>query len=142
MAGGTPMTEADLKRAIVRQLLLEGGWGRRIEDKFAIGTLDMLLMTERNVIYAEAKLLKGMVSLPASVAQREAIQRFNNVGNPRARALVIGYRDGHIGFGLPGTRWDAKYICVWPRPSDGFTLTECLDEAVRLCFTPLSKETA
>ena len=127
------MNEADLKRTIVRTLLLEGGWGRRIEDKFAIGTLDMLLMTPRNVIYAEAKLLKGIVTLPASVAQREAIRRFNAVHNHYAKALVIGYRDKHIGFGLPGERWDAKYTVQWPI-EDGLSLTSVLDTAVEQCF--------
>ena len=126
------MTESNLKRDIVSQILREGGWARRLEDKYAIGTLDMLLMTEQHTIYAEAKLLKGIVTLPATVAQREQIRRFNAVGNPRAKALVIGYRDGHIGFGLPGTRWD-RYTVRWPiAKEDDHTLTAVLDEAVRI----------
>jgi hypothetical protein len=137
------MLEADLKRDLVRTLLKEGGYARRLEDKFAVGTLDLLLMTERYTIYAEAKILKDIVTLPARVAQRAEIERFNKVGNPRAKALVIGYRDEHIGFGLPGTRWDARYTTHWP-PLNGypFTLAATLDTAVEQVFGPMIREVA
>ena len=134
------MQEADLKRELVRTLLKEGSYGRRLEDKFAVGTLDLLLLTERYTIYAEAKILRDIVSLPATVTQRAEIERFNKVGNPRAKALVIGYRDGHLGFGLPGKRWDAKYTCLWPRPITEYTLTLCLDIAVEEIFGPMILE--
>ena len=107
-------TEADFKRAIVRQLLLEGGFARRIEDKFAVGSLDMLLITPLNTIYAEAKLLKGIAALPASVAQRHQIELVNRINNPTSRALVIGLKDGMMCFGLPGERYDAHYLTPWP----------------------------
>jgi hypothetical protein len=135
------MLEADLKRDLVRTLLKEGGYGRRLEDKYAVGTLDLLLMTERYTIYAEAKMLKGIATLPARVAQRAEIERFNAVGNPRAKALVIGYRDGHLGFGLPGKRWDAKFTCRWPAVFT-VTLTGCLDTAVEEVFGPMIREVA
>ena len=137
------MTEAHLKRDLVRQLLKEGSYARRLEDKFAVGTLDLLILTERYTIYAEAKLLKDIVTLPATVMQRAEIERFNKVGNPRAKALVIGYRDGHLGFGLPGTRWDARYIMAWPGAGPyTFTLTACLDTAVEQVFGPMIREVA
>src|SRR4051812_28245296 len=107
-------TEAQFKRDIVRQLLNEGGFGRRIEDKFAVGSLDMLLVTNRNAIYAEAKLLKGIAALPASVMQRHQIELMNHVRNPTCCALVIGLKDGMMCFGLPGDRYDAHYVTPWP----------------------------
>jgi hypothetical protein len=134
--------EADLKRELVRTLLKEGGYGRRLEDKFAVGTLDLLLLTERYTIYAEAKILRDIVTLPATVTQRAEIERFNKVGNPRARALVIGYRDGLLGFGLPGTRWDASYAADWPLLPDTWTLTALLDTAVEEVFGPMIREVA
>ena len=88
--------EADFKRAIVRQLLNEGGFARRIEDKFAVGSLDMLLITPLNTIYAEAKLLKGIAALPASVAQRHQIglvNRDRQPDEPRARHRPQGRHD-------------------------------------------------
>ena len=78
------------KRDIVRQLL-RGRLRRRIEDKFAVGSLDML-RHKRYTIYAEAKLLKDIAALPASVMQREQIRLVNAVDNPYCRALVIGLK--------------------------------------------------
>ena len=123
-------TEADFKRAIVRQLLQEGGFARRIEDKFAVGSLDMLLITSKYTLYAEAKLLKGIAALPASVAQRHQIELVNAVGNPTSRALIIGLKDKEVGFGLPGQRWDHNYTIVWPVSN----LTRHLDAAAEVIF--------
>ena len=75
-------------------------------------------------------MLKGVV-LPARVAQRQEIKRFNVVGNPCAHALVIGYRDGKIGFGLPGTHWQEKYVIPW---SGNGGLLGYLDNAVNAVF--------
>jgi len=126
-------SEADFKRAIVRQLLAEGGFARRIEDKFAVGSLDMLLVTNRYAIYAEAKLIKGIAALPASVAQRHQIELLNRVRNPHCYALVIGLKDGMMCFGLPGERYDAHFQTPWPilgpKP-----LMERLNEAVGAVF--------
>jgi len=127
------VTEAQFKRDIVRQLLKEGGFGRRIEDKFAVGSLDMLLVTKRYTIYAEAKLLKNIAALPASVMQREQIRLFNAVGNPTSYALVMGLKDKSVGFGLPGERYDEHYTMPWPLLGTG-TLTEHLDFAVDEIF--------
>ena len=126
-------TEADFKRAIVRQLLNEGGFARRIEDKFAVGSLDMLLITPLNTIYAEAKLLKGIAALPASVAQRNQIRLVNEVGNPTGCAIIIGLKDKRIGFGLPGERWDEHYTMEWPLVGPR-TLMYHLDCAVGAIF--------
>ena len=125
-------TEADLKRDLVATLLKEGGYGRRLEDKYAVGTLDLLLTTMRYVIYAEVKMLKGIIALPARVAQRREIEKFNGVGNSHARAIVIGYRDGALGFGLPGQRWDHNFRISWPL--DESTLTDGLDGALDRIF--------
>jgi hypothetical protein len=127
------MTEAEFKRDLVRQLIKEGGYARRLEDRYAVGTLDLLLLTQRFLIYAEAKLIKGLIALPARVAQREQIKLFNEVGNPHARAIIIGLKDGMMCFGLPGERYDAHYVTPWPvyHPR---SLTYHLDEAVTEIF--------
>jgi hypothetical protein len=123
-------SEAEFKRALVRQLLFEGGFGRRIEDKFAVGSLDMLLVTAKYTLYAEAKLLKGIAALPASVAQRNQIRIVNEVGNPYSRALIVGLKDKRVGFGLPGERWDEHYTIDWPNTN----LTGHLNAAVMAVF--------
>jgi hypothetical protein len=131
-------TEAEFKRDLVHQLLKEGGYARRLEDRYAVGTLDLLLLTKRFLIYAEAKLIKG-IALPARVAQREQIKLFNEVGNPHARAIIIGLKDGMMCFGLPGERYDAHYVTPWPvyHPR---SLTHHLDNAVEEIFA--NKEAA
>lgn len=128
------MTEADLKRDLVRQLLKEGGYARRLEDRYAVGTLDLLLLTHRYLIYAEAKILEKLVAFPARVAQREQIKIFNEVNNRHARALVIGLKDGcHLGFGLPGQRYDEHYVMLWPLVGTQ-SLVYHLNEAVEAVF--------
>jgi hypothetical protein len=125
------MNEASLKRDIVRRLLKEGSFARRIEDKWAIGTLDMLIVTPLHTMYVDAKMLGSLATLAASVKQCDQIKIFNDVQNARARAFLVGYRDGYLGFGLPGQRWDAKHMCVWPFEGD---LTDQFDLAVMAIF--------
>jgi hypothetical protein len=126
------ISEAEFKRDLVRQLIKEGGYARRLEDRYAVGTLDLLLLTKRYLIYAEAKLIKGL-ALPARVAQREQIKLFNEVGNTRAYALIIGLKDKAVGFGLPGEQWDYHSIMPWPLQGTR-SLTEHLNYAVEAIF--------
>jgi len=125
-------SEAEFKRDLVRQLLKEGGYARRLEDRYAVGTLDLLLLTKRFLIYAEAKLIKG-IALPARVAQREQIKLFNGVGNTRAYALIIGLKEKSVGFGLPGEEYDMHCVMPWPLLANQ-TLTSHLDVAVEQIF--------
>jgi len=124
------MLEATLKREIVRVLLKEGCFARRLEDKYAIGTLDMLITTHRYMIYAEAKRVIG-TKLLATIKQEEQINRFNAVNNPYAKALVVGYKEGHIGFGLPGDLWKKYHACPWPTRR---SLAEQFDLAIQAIF--------
>lgn len=121
-------SEAEWKREMVRRLLLEGSFARRIEDKYAVGSLDMLVVTQPYTIYAEAKLLKDIAALPASVAQRHQIKIVNEVGNPTCRAIVVGLKNGAMGFGLPGGRWDEHYMAPWPTKER--RLTDIFEAAV------------
>ena len=123
------MSEAEWKLAMVKQLLREGSFARRIEDKYAVGSLDMLIVTKLFTIYAEAKLLKDIAALPASVAQRHQIHLVNNVGNPACKALVVGLKNGVMGFGLPGQRWDEHYTAPWPTKGT-LSLSGSFEEAV------------
>jgi hypothetical protein len=122
-------SESVWKRAMVRQLLREGSFARRIEDKYAVGSLDMLIVTPRYTIYAEAKLLKDIAALPASVAQRHQLELVNKVNNPSCRALVVGLKDGWMGFGLPGSAGTIDHTALWPTTTD-YRLTDIFDTAV------------
>jgi hypothetical protein len=123
------VNEAAVKREIVRVLIKEGAFARRLEDRYAIGTLDMILTTHRYMIYAEAKTIHGL-KLMATIAQEAQIEKFNAVGNPYAKAIVVGYKDGQLGFGLPGDRWDKHHTCPWPTRM----LADHFDRAVQAIF--------
>jgi|KBSMisStandDraft_5_1062788.scaffolds.fasta_scaffold28443_3 hypothetical protein len=127
-------SEAEWKREMVRRLLLEGSFARRIEDKYAVGSLDMLVVTQPYTIYAEAKLLKDIAALPASVAQRHQIKLVNRIGNPFCKALVVGLKNGMMGFGLPGEPWDKYYTSPWP--IQDLPLTEVFNTAIFTIWGP------
>lgn len=124
------LIESELKRDMVRQFLREGGWARRIEDKYAVGTPDCLFIGPHVAVFAEVKIMRDVRALPASVAQRVQIERINGAGNSHFRAVVIGYRDGKLGFGKPGTVWDERFSCPWPNKQ----LIECMTLAVLANF--------
>ena len=128
------MSEAEWKLAMVKQLLREGSFARRIEDKYAVGSLDMLIVTKLFTIYAEAKLLKDIAALPASVAQRHQIQLVNNIRNPFCKALIVGLKKGEMGFGLPGEPWNKHYTAPWP--AKDMPLTEIFNSAVAAIWGP------
>ena len=122
--------ESELKRDMVKQFMREGGWAKRIEDKYAVGTPDCLFIGPFVALFGEVKILRGLRALPASVAQREQLRRINNVGNSHFHGLVIGYRDGKLGFGHAGIAWDARFSCPWPNKA----LIECMTAAVHANF--------
>src|SRR3954462_898567 len=106
------LIESELKRDMVKQFLREGGWARRIEDKYAVGTPDCLFIGPHVAVFAEVKIMRGVRALPASVAQRVQIERINAAGNSNFRAVVIGHRDRMLYFGLPGML--PVYRSWWP----------------------------
>ena len=54
------MNEADIKRAIVRSVKFAGGYARRIEDSYAVGLFDLILIPhELPVFFAEVKLVRN-----------------------------------------------------------------------------------
>lgn len=118
------LIESELKRDMVKQFLREGGWARRIEDKYAVGTPDCFFIGPHVAVFAEIKIMRGVRALPASVAQRVQIERINNAGNSHFRALVIGHRDGGLHFGLPGKL--PVIGCSWPVAHLIWNMTEAV----------------
>ncbi len=55
------MKEADYKRKLVAEVnALRGGYARRIEDRFAVGMLDLIIkLPDVPLVFAEAKLING-----------------------------------------------------------------------------------
>lgn len=88
------MNESDHKRKLVAEInALRGGYARRIEDRWAIGVLDMVIkLPGHPVLFAEGKLIKGHKFFPT---QRQWVEgeRIIAAGIP---ALLIGWKDGQI----------------------------------------------
>jgi hypothetical protein len=55
------LNESDRKRALVADVnALRGGWARRVEDRFAVGVLDLILkLPFKPILFAEGKIIDG-----------------------------------------------------------------------------------
>lgn len=88
------MLESDLKRALVRSIRAQDGVGHRVEDKYAVGWPDLIMIPAPGpVFFVEAKILKGL-KLKVTELQEH---RLNDLRRPPANgvyfchAVVIGY---------------------------------------------------
>lgn len=96
------MTEADLKRFLVKSIRSQGGVGHRFEDKYTVGFPDLLMMPEMGpVFFLEAKLTTGL-KLECTKMQEIHLQRLTKP--PFSFGAVIGYKakTGILYIGAPG----------------------------------------
>ena len=84
------MDEAAHKRKLVAEIkALSGGQARRIEDRWAVGVLDLILkLPGLPLVVAEGKIFDGNLFMPTE-KQFEEGQRWINAGVP---ALLIGWK--------------------------------------------------
>lgn len=114
--------EAAVKRAAVLSVKHAGGYGRRIEDQYAVGTLDtMLILPNYPPVFAEFKLIKGNVFEPTD-RQLVEMRRIDAAGGIAIAALV-GWKDGQHFFSKTTERADIRYCFVQP---EGTTFAEAL----------------
>ena len=61
------MKEADHKRKLVAEVnALRGGYARRVEDRFAVGVLDLIIkLPGQSIIFAEGKVVDGNLFGPS-----------------------------------------------------------------------------
>lgn len=82
--------EADRKRKLVREInLLPGAYARRIEDRWAVGVLDLVFKLPGHPwIWAEGKIIDGNLFAPT---ERQLIEgnRIQATGTP---ALLFGWK--------------------------------------------------
>lgn len=84
------MNEADRKRKLVAEIKALGGWARRVEDRFAVGVLDLYLkLPDRPFMAAEGKMIIGHKFGP-TLRQFEEGKRMIAAGIP---AVLIGWKD-------------------------------------------------
>lgn len=84
------MNESDHKRALVSEInTLRGARARRIEDRWAVGVLDLIIkLPDRPLFLAEGKLVKGNLFAPTPAQFAEG-QRWIAAG---IQALLIGWK--------------------------------------------------
>jgi hypothetical protein len=104
------MTEAEIKRRIVKNMQANGGYGRRLEDQYTVGTYDMILIPlGLPVFMAEVKMLKDNVFGPTA---RQLIE-LNRIADVSANIghvipVMIGWKDGVFYFHKPQSRINCK----------------------------------
>jgi hypothetical protein len=89
-----PGSEAYYKRRLVAEInRLSGGYARRIEDRFAVGVLDMLLkLPGLPLVFAEGKIIDGNLFGPTE-RQFEEGKRLIAAD---IRPVLIGWKDGRM----------------------------------------------
>lgn len=100
------MNEAGVKRAIVKSMQEGMGYARRIEDQYAVGTFDLILIPfGLPVFMAEVKIISANVFGP-SPRQHIELQRIADVASNIGHVIpvMIGWKDGVYYFHPPQTK--------------------------------------
>ena len=105
--------ESAKKHKLVREVnALPGGYARRIEDKWAVGVLDLVLkLPTHPLIWAEGKIVDGNIFAP-TLRQYEEGQRIIRAGMP---ALLFGWKNSTM-FVSPWTRQADIRTCIFGGP--------------------------
>jgi hypothetical protein len=97
------MKESDVKRAMIKSMHEGGGYGRRIEDQYAVGVYDTILIPfGLPVFMAEVKVVRGSRFGPTPRQQIE-LQRIADVASNNGHVIpvVIGWNNGIYYFHKP-----------------------------------------
>lgn len=90
------MNESDVKSKMVKLVKEDGGYARRIEDRYGVGILDCIFMPKGcpALFFAEVKIIRHTQTFGPTTRQMVEMIKVNNQKNPLVRAIVIGYREG------------------------------------------------
>ena len=100
---GGSLNEADHKVKLVKEVRLLGGYARRLEDKYALGLLDLIIkLPGRALLWGEGKLIEGHQFAPTP-RQYEEGKSWIKAG---ANALLIGWQN------------KTMYISPWVEKAD------------------------
>jgi hypothetical protein len=97
------MKEADVKRNIVKSMQEGGGYARRIEDQYSVGTYDMILILPRLPVFmAEVKMIRDNMFGPTP-RQLVELRRIKSVAEDGGHVIpvIIGFKDGVYYFHKP-----------------------------------------
>ena len=117
------MNEADRKRELVKDVKRLGGQARRLEDRWAVGLLDLVVkLPGQPFIWAEGKLIDGNLFAPTG-AQYEEGMKWIKAGTD---VVLLGWQDSLM-FISPWVKKADKREC-WTigKGSDADSLLEYL----------------
>lgn len=104
------MKESDVKRDMIKSMQTNGGYGRRIEDQYAVGVYDTILIPKALPVFmAEVKVIRGTHFGPTP-RQMIELQRITDVANTAGHVIpvMIGWQDGVYYFHKPKLLIDVR----------------------------------
>jgi ribosomal protein S4E len=104
------MNESAVKRTIVKSMFENNGYARRLEDQYAVGIFDMILIPKGLPVFmAEVKVIKDNVFGPTPRQQIE-LMRIEDVASDKGHVIpvMIGWRDGVFYFHKPLSKIDRR----------------------------------
>jgi len=114
------ITEAEVKRKIVREVRKEGGYARRMEDKYTVGMPDVLiLMPDSPVFIAEVKVFDHLSFAPTP-RQLEEMTRMSI--SYALCPIMIGYKLNKYYFCYP-KETVSVIDCVFTQNNETFVET-------------------
>jgi len=113
------MRESQIKQQMVRDIRKEGGYARRIEDRFSVGMPDTVLIPkECVVVWAEVKIVTGNT---LRVSDRQYIELRRLRVAPHSTSFMVGWKEGEF------------YIA--PPNKDGVKLEDCMKQHLAETFS-------
>lgn len=104
------MKESDIKRNMIKSMQEGGGYGRRIEDKYAVGTYDLILIPFGLPVFtAEVKMIRDNFFGPTP-RQMVELTRITNVAVNSGHVIpvMIGWKEGVFYFHKPKSIIDRR----------------------------------
>jgi hypothetical protein len=131
------MDESAFKTKICEIIREEGGYGRRIEDQYAVGIPDMNLIPKGGpVFFCEAKIIRT-TKWGATPRQMEELRRIGRCGAPGVIPCEMGFRNEDMiitlrRIGDPPAKWCSVQVKYWTQLRVSEFLHFCVKEWERL----------
>ena len=109
------MRESDFKDHIIREIRKEGGYGRRIEDRFSVGQPDMFLIPKlAPAMWVEAKIIAHNLLKPRP---RQFIELLRIYRPLQCLTYMIGWKDDVIYIAPPDQSTHIE-SCIQQKPGE------------------------
>lgn len=109
------MRESDVKEDIVRSIRKEGGYARRVEDRFSVGQPDLFLVPKLcPAMWVEVKVLRGNVLRPTP---RQLIELTRLFRPPHCTSFMLGWKEGVL-YIAPPSEGENTINCIAQRSNE------------------------